>query len=126
MIESALFLLGRLLYGGFFLYMSTNHFFKTSALAQYAASKKVLLPKISVIFSGLLIFFGGLGILFGLYIKVAIVLLLLFLLIVSFKMHDFWAFQDSMQKEMQKINFLKNMALAGAALMFLKISQPWI
>ncbi len=120
MIET-LFLLGRILYGGFFILSSLNHFMKLSALAQYASSKKVPWPKFSVIFSGLLILLGGLGILFGVYTQYAAWLLVAFLVGVSSVMHNFWALKDPMQKQIEMGNFMKNMALLGAALMLLQL-----
>lgn len=120
-----LFLLGRLVYGGFFVFNAVNHFTKTGMMAQYAGSKKVPSPKYAVWLSGLFILFGGLGIILGAYVQFAVLLLVVFLAVVSFTMHNFWAVQDPMQKQMETVNFLKNMALAGAALMSLAIPTPW-
>jgi hypothetical protein len=39
-------------------------------------------------------------------------------------MHNFWAVGDEM-KMIELINFTKNMALMGSALLFLLIPQPW-
>jgi putative oxidoreductase len=39
------FTLGRLIFGGFFLYNGINQFLQYKTLAQYAASKQVPLPK---------------------------------------------------------------------------------
>lgn len=121
----ALFLLGRIVYGGFFILNAFNHFTKTGMLAQYAASKSVPFPKASVLATGLFLLFGGLGIVLGTYIQWAVLLIVVFLVAVSFTMHNFWAVQDAMQKQMEVVNFLKNMALAGAALMMLAIPEPW-
>jgi len=54
-----------------------------------------------------------------------VIAIVLFLLPTSFMMHNFWAVQDPMQKMGEMINFTKSMALAGSALMFLAIPQPW-
>jgi len=48
-----------------------------------------------------------------------------FLIAVSYKMHDFWKASDPQTKYMEKIQFTKNMALLGADLMFLVIDLPW-
>lgn len=116
-----LFIIGRLLYGGFFILNSLNHFMKLEMMSQYASSKKVPYPKYAVVVSGLMILLGGLGIVLGVYVQYAVLLLVLFLLVVSVTMHNFWAVQDPMQKQMEMVQFLKNMALLGAALMFLTI-----
>jgi len=120
-----LFLLGRILFGGFFLMNALNHFTKTGMMAQYASSKKVPSPRYAVLLSGLLLLFGGLGILLGVQVKYAVLLLVVFLAVVSFTMHNFWAIQDPMQKQLEMVQFLKNMALLGAALMTLAIPEPW-
>ena len=119
------FLVGRIIVGLYFLYNAFNHFTKTDMMAGYAGSKGVPAPKLAVLGSGLLLLIGGASILLGFYPKIGIVAVVLFLLGVSFKMHDFWAVQDPNQKMSDQINFLKNMALLGAALMFLAIPEPW-
>lgn len=65
------------------------------------------------------------GILLGVYVELAVLALALFFVPVSFKMHNFWAVQDPQQKMAEMVNFLKNMALLGAALMTLAIPTPW-
>ena len=116
------FFLGRILYGGYFVMMGINHYMKTEWLAQYAASKKVPSPRLAVLGSGALLLFGGLGILFWVYVEWAAIALLLFLLPVSFKMHNFWAVSDPNMKMADMINFMKNMALIGAALLLYAVA----
>src|SRR3989344_4630380 len=110
-----LFLIGRIVYGGFFVLMSLNHFTKTAMMAQYTASKKVPSAKSAVYISGLFLLLGGLGMILGVYTQFAVLLLVTFLVAVSLTMHNFWQIQDPQQKQMEMINFMKNMALAGAA-----------
>ncbi len=125
-LPTTLFLLGRLLYGGYFVFSGINHFAKNEALAGYAASKKVPVPKLAVYLSGLLILLGGLGILLGIYIKISILYIVIFLVVVSFMMHNFWSTTDPMSKMMDMTQFMKNMALLGAALLLLSIPEPWM
>jgi hypothetical protein len=40
-------------------------------------------------------------------------------------MFPFWKEQDPMAKTAEMINFMKNIALMGSALMLLGIPQPW-
>ncbi|MFY9457749.1 MAG: DoxX family membrane protein [Candidatus Spechtbacterales bacterium] len=119
------FLIGRILFGGFFVMSGINHFMKVGMMAQYTASKNVPSPKFAVMVTGLLLILGGLGILLGVYVELAVLALALFFVPVSFKMHNFWAVQDPQQKMAEMVNFLKNMALLGAALMTLAIPTPW-
>jgi uncharacterized membrane protein YphA (DoxX/SURF4 family) len=90
-------------------------------LAGYAKSKNVPYPKLAVLVSGLFLLLGGLGVLFWLYPTVALVLIAVFLLVVSFAMHNFWADKDDATRSANTINFSKNMALLGAALMLMTL-----
>jgi hypothetical protein len=40
-------------------------------------------------------------------------------------MHNYWVETDMMQRINQRVNFQKNIALLGAALMMLMIPKPW-
>jgi uncharacterized membrane protein YphA (DoxX/SURF4 family) len=120
-----LFLLGRIIFGGYFVMMGMNHFMKNAMMAQYAASKGVPSAKMAVYVTGLLLIFGGAGILLGVYTQLAVLLLAVFLIPVSFKMHNFWAIKDPMANMADMVNFMKNTALLGAALMTLAIPEPW-
>ncbi|HBW74118.1 MAG TPA: DoxX family protein [Candidatus Magasanikbacteria bacterium] len=122
---SLLFLLGRILFGGFFVMSAFKHFSKTDMLAGYAVSKGVKSGKFAVLFTGLLLLIGGLGIILGVYVQLAVATLVLFLVPVSFMMHAFWKDTDANMKMMNMINFNKNMALVGATLMALMITMPW-
>ena len=103
-----------------------NHFGRHRMMSQYAASKGVFMPGVAVFVSGLLILIGGTGILFGIYIPIAVACLVIFLLPVSLKMHAFWNIPDPMSKMLEMVNFTKNMALLGACLMLLQIPTPWM
>lgn len=49
----------------------------------------------------------------------------IFLLGVSFQIHNFWKVDDAQMKQIDMINFTKNMALVGALLMFFVLPHPW-
>jgi uncharacterized membrane protein YphA (DoxX/SURF4 family) len=123
--ELLLFLLGRLLFGGYFLMMGLNHFAKLEMLTGYAQSRGVPYPKTAVALSGVLLLVGGAGVLLGVYVTFAVLALALFLVPVSFKMHAFWLESDPAARMSEMVNFLKNMALLGGALMLLMIPSPW-
>jgi uncharacterized membrane protein YphA (DoxX/SURF4 family) len=119
------FLLGRILYGGFFIVGGINHFMHLGMMAGFSASKGVPAAKAAVVFSGLLIIVGGLSIVVGWCTPIGIACIVLFLLPVTSLMHAFWAETDPMQKMTQRVHFQKNVALLGAALMLLMIPAPW-
>jgi len=119
------FLIGRIIFGIYWLMAAYQHLFKAGEMVGYAGSKGLKSPKAAIVGTGVLLLLGGLSILLGAYTTVGIVLLVIFLLGVSFKMHDFWKASDPMAKMGDRINFMKNMALIGALLMLLAIQLPW-
>ncbi|OGI72925.1 DoxX family protein [Candidatus Nomurabacteria bacterium RIFCSPHIGHO2_02_FULL_41_18] len=120
-----LFILGRIILGGFFLKNGINHLKNSKGLAGYAESKGVPAPKLSVLVTGIMLLLGGLGILLGVYVEFAVLLLVLFLLGTIAKMHAYWTVEDPMAKMTENVNFYKNLALIGALLMLLSIPAPW-
>jgi putative oxidoreductase len=75
--------------------------------------------------TGVILLLGGLSMLLGIYPVVGIILLIVFLLGVSFQMHAYWKMDDGQMKQIDMINFTKNMALVGALLMFLLLPHSW-
>jgi uncharacterized membrane protein YphA (DoxX/SURF4 family) len=120
-----LFLLGRILYGGFFLLNAYRHFTRAAAMAPYAGSRGVPAPKAAILGSGVLLLLGGLSILLGVRPRLGILCVVLFLLPVTFTMHNYWADRDPQARQMNEVQFSKNVALLGAALMLLAIPEPW-
>jgi putative oxidoreductase len=120
-----LFLLGRIILAGYFLFSGINHFIRMGMMSDYSKMKGVPLPSVAVAFTGLILILGGLSILLGVYPLVGIVLLVIFLIPVSFMMHNFWKVQDPQMKMGEMVNFMKNMALLGAVLMLSAIPTPW-
>ena len=119
------FLIGRLIFGGYWLMAAVNHFKNLAHMSDYAKAKGTPLPKLAVAGTGVLLLSGGLSMLLGLYAPIGIALLIVFLLGVSIQMHSFWKVDDAQMKQIDMINFTKNMALIGALLMFLLLPRPW-
>ena len=119
------FLIGRILFGGYFIISGLNHFMKAAPLSDYARSKNVSSPKVAIFITCVMMLLGGLGILLGTFIAASVILLVVFLVVVAFVIHDFWDVKDEQMRMMEKINFMKNIALAGAALTMLAIPEPW-
>lgn len=119
------FLLGRLVFGGYFLYSGINHFLNHKPLTQYAAAKKIPLPDVAVAASGAAMIVGGSSILLGIKPKLGTLAIMGFLAGVSPLMHDFWSHADPNQRQTEMINFTKNMALLGGALALMGVEEPW-
>ncbi|MEK7461783.1 MAG: DoxX family membrane protein [Patescibacteria group bacterium] len=119
-----IFFIGRILFGGFFLYNAYSHFANTAGLTAYAESKKVPMAKLAVIVSGLLLLFGGYTIITGVRVTAGIAALIIFFLPVTFTMHAFWK-ETGQVRMMEQVQFFKNLAILGAILMLTAIPIPW-
>lgn len=123
---NVLFLIGRIVLGVYLIFNAYNHFKQVEMLTGYAAFKGVPLARLAVRGTGLILALGGLSIATGYQPYVGVALIVLFLVPVAFKMHNFWTFSDPKLRGAEFINFTKNLALAAAALMFLVIPTPWV
>ena len=118
-------LIGRIIAGGFFLMNGVNHFAKLNVMAGYAMSKGTFAPALSVGGTGVILLLGGASLLLGYHPTIGAALLAVFLLGVSFSIHNFWAIQEPQAKMMEMVNFMKNMGLLGLVLMTVAIPRPW-
>jgi putative oxidoreductase len=121
----AAFVIGRMLFGGFFVYSGINHFKSKEPLVGYTGSKGIPAPEASVLLSGLALITGGASIIFGLRPKLGAAALVGFLATASPLMHDFWNGNDPQARQNDLIHFSKNIALLGAALALAGIEEPW-
>ena len=119
------FLIGRIIFGSYWLMAAVNHFRNLNHMSEYAKAKGTPFPNFAVAGTGAILSAGGLSMLLGVYPVVGIALLIVFLLGVSVQIHNFWKVDDAQLKQIDIINFTKNMALIGALLMFLLLPRPW-
>jgi len=119
------FLIGRLVFGGFFLYNGINHIKNRKSLAQYAGAKHVPRPDVAVTVSGALLVAGGASLILGYKPKLGTLAIAAFLAGVSPVMHDFWSVEDPDKRTNEMINFTKNLALLGASLALAGVEEPW-
>lgn len=118
-METPILLIGRILFGGYFIFNAFNHFSNLSVMAGYAQSRGIPAAKLAVAGSGALLALGGLSIIFNVFPLAGLTALILFLVPVTFTMHPFWKSQDPMAKMGEMVNFTKNLALLGALTTFL-------
>jgi putative oxidoreductase len=109
-------LIGRILFVVLFLMSGVGHLTATNMMAGYAQSKGVPSPRPAVIVSGVLLIVAAIMVLLGLWIDLGALLLLVFLVPTALLMHAFWKESDPGVRQMEQIQFMKDMALAGAAL----------
>ncbi|MFN7994912.1 MAG: DoxX family protein [Bryobacteraceae bacterium] len=119
------FLIGRVIFGGFFIYNGIHHLAERKPMSQFARAKNVPMPDAAVTLSGLMLLFGGASILLGIKPKWGVAATVGFLSGVSPVMHDFWKAEDPNQRMMDMIQFSKNMALLGGALALAGTEEPW-
>jgi putative oxidoreductase len=111
-------LIGRVLFGLLFLVSAAGHLAKTNDLAGYAAARGVPLAKPATQLTGVQILLGGLSVILGVWGDLGSLLLVAFLVPTAVLMHGFWKETDPMSKQMEMVQFQKDVALAGAALAF--------
>src|SRR5882672_2317998 len=106
---------GRALFAAIFIMSSFGHF--TRKAIDYAAQVGVPFASFSVPLWGVIALLGGLSVLLGYKARAGAWLLILFLVPVTLLMHNFWAVQDPTLAEAQRIMFMKNVTMIGAAMM---------
>ena len=109
-------LIGRILFGGFFLMSGINHFAKLEAMTGYAKYKKLPAAKLGVLLSGLMLVLGGIYIILGFYTDLGLLLIAIFLVLAAVIFHNFWKETDATAKQNEMLAFMKDIALAGGAL----------
>jgi putative oxidoreductase len=107
--------LGRFLYSFIFLMAGMGHF--SAASIGYAASAGVPMASFLVPLSGIISMIGALSIIIGYKTKWGAWLLVIFLIPVTFMLHNFWAMTDPMAAQMHQAMFFKNIGLLGGALL---------
>lgn len=107
--------LGRLLYTAVFLISVPAHFRESTIL--HAAGQGVPIAEIFVPLAGIIALLGGVSILTGYKAKEGAWLIILFLGPATLMMHPFWDIADPAAAALQRIHFMKNLSMLGAALL---------
>src|SRR5215471_19097122 len=110
-----LYVVGRVLFASIFIVAAPRHF--TAEGINHAADLGVPLAALCVPVSGLMALAGGLSVASGYRTQWGAWLLLAFLVPVTVMMHAFWRLHDPQAVHIQQAMFMKNVALAGAALL---------
>jgi uncharacterized membrane protein YphA (DoxX/SURF4 family) len=110
-------LLGRILLAALFLGSAFGHLTQTEGMAGYAQAKGVPSARIAVLVSGVLILLGSVMVLLGIWADLGALFLFIFLIPTAVLMHGFWRETDPQARQMEMIQFQKDVALAGAALL---------
>ena len=111
-------LVGRVLFGALFVASAIGHLTQTKAMAGYAASRGVPMATAATLLTGVQILLGGSSVILGVWGDLGSLLLVVFLAGTAVLMHQFWRESEPMNRQMEMVQFNKDVALAGAALGF--------
>jgi len=112
-------LVGRQLFSVIFIIASAGHF--APGTIALAADHGVPLALLLVPASGVIALAGGLSVLFGYRAKAGGWLLVVFLVPVTFMMHNFWAAADASTFWFELVLFARNVALLACALLVTRV-----
>ncbi|MXR52959.1 DoxX family protein [Halovenus sp. WSH3] len=114
--------LGRALYSGILAYMALDGFKNNDKRVAVAEEKGVPAPEVLVPFVTGMLFVANLGILLWKYPRASAGALIVFFLGTTPSIHNFWT-MEGQQRQSNKINFLKNLALIGGAIVLLEQAE---
>ena len=107
--------LGRAAFAGVFVVFAPGDF--TPQGVAFAAQEGLPLPGVLVPLAGVISLAGGLSVVLGYRARAGACLLMLFLVPVTYWMHNFWAIRDPMMAQMQFGFFMANVSRVGGALL---------
>lgn len=110
-------LFGRILFSMIFIMSGVSHLTQRESMAGYAASKGLPAPGAAVVLSGIAILVAGVMVLLGIGRLWAGWILFWFLVASAVMMHAFWKEEDPEARQGEMIHFMKDLALAGGALL---------
>ncbi|MGH3741434.1 MAG: DoxX family protein [Micromonosporaceae bacterium] len=110
-------LVGRILLAAVLVVSGVGHFLSTDAMAEVAASRKLPSPRLAVLAGGVWNIVAGTMIVLGIWIDLAALMAVLFLLGAAVLIHNFWAETEVAAQQAAMTQFLKDLALAGAGLL---------
>ncbi|WP_226007076.1 DoxX family protein [Natrinema salinisoli] len=110
--------LGRALYGGILAYMAVDGFKSNDKRVAIAEEKGVPMPDVLVPFVTGMLFVANLGVILWKFPRASAGALITFFLSTTPFIHNFWTMEGK-ERQGNKINFLKNLALLGGAIVLL-------
>ncbi|MCA2276614.1 DoxX family protein [Mycobacterium intracellulare] len=110
-------LIGRVLFAAIFVGGSIGHFTNTATMSAHTESMGLRPGRLFVLGSAVWMSIAAALLLVGAWIDVAALMLFVFLIPTAFVMHRFWTATDPETKATEQIHFLKDLSLAGGALM---------
>jgi len=107
--------LGRLLLSVIFILSGVQKLMHFSQVASMMAGKGIPLASVALALSITIEIGGGLLLITGYKVRYVAIVMALWMVPVTLTFHNFWAYQGD-AREMQMVNFLKNLAIIGGLL----------
>ena len=126
-IQGFVSLVARLMIAGIFLASAIGnkipHFKQT---VEYMTAESVPNPTFALFGAIGLLLIGGVSVVLGAWTRFGAIFLLVFLAAATFYFHDFWTIVDPGQRQLQTIQFMKNLAIGGGLLALVAFGGgPW-
>jgi putative oxidoreductase len=109
-------LIGRILFVAVFLASGAAHLAQTRDMEGYVVSKGLGRASLLIQVSGVQMLVGGLMVLLGVWMDLGFLILAAFLIPAAVLFHGFWNVSDPDLANVERAQFMKNVALIGACL----------
>ena len=76
-------------------------------------------------FLGVLMVLGGLAVVLGVFMDLAAVCIAVLMVVFAVKMHTFWSETDPQTQNVERAQFMKNISIAGGALIIAALPVDW-
>lgn len=116
-----LLVVGRILFVSYFVSMGTSHLLKFQEHSAHLARKGVPLPRVVTVMTVVMMVGGGILVLFNWHPELGAVSLFCIILPAPFYLHRFWNETDWYMRLSEFAHLMKDLSLAGAALILLMI-----
>lgn len=125
-VQGAITLLARLLIAAVFASAVVNKILQFSSTAAYMQQQGVPNPKFALFGAIGLLLIGCASLILGAWTRIGSMFLLVFIAAATFYFHDFWTVVDPGQRQLQTIQFMKNLAIGGGLLSIAAFGGgPW-
>ena len=108
---------GRVLFVSYFIAMGLSHLFHFQQHSLVLRRKQVPLPRAATLVTILMMVTGGMLVLYGWYVRIGALLLFCIIFPAPFFLHRFWNETDSYMRLSEFAHLMKDLSLAGAALL---------
>jgi uncharacterized membrane protein YphA (DoxX/SURF4 family) len=117
-------IIGRVLFSLIFIGSgAAGHFAQVDGTTGYAEMRGVKNGRILVQLSGALLILIAVGVIAGIWIDLAALLAIAWLLVANVMVHHFWNDTDAMMRQIEMTNFMKNLSMAGGALIMFALAD---